>query len=507
MKPLTFETTLDPELPRLAWLAEVHFKTGITRVWHGRDVEIGDRWLVEGVWDGPFSAIGLQSARHFFGSGMIFEDGGVWLIPSRALVDRILYCRNGESLIASNSLPLILGFTGATLSESVDYRQEAMAILSGVDEYRTTFRVVHDVFECLHQLYFEPVHINATSCKRAPRHLPREFRDYADYVGALQGALDRIRSNCASPERRTHVRAYTTISTGYDSTAVSALVRDFPIEAAFTSRRSNSSILPWMSKRAAIDDGGPIASILGIETRYLDSQQVSRDELYFLAATAAEPELAFAAMATYLGEQSDVGIVFTGFHGDKVWDAHIGGLFLSRDIRRGDTSGLNLGEIRLKAGFFNVAVPFIFAEEMKSIAKLSQSEEMRPWLLNTDYDRPIPRRIVESAGVPRAYFGNRKKAIVQHYSFPKNESLRAMYRDWLSERHGSSYLELRVMEGLNRVLFLGARVIEVCVDRLGFRIRFARVQMIGSRIDLEHELHVWAVNELTRGYDRYRTDS
>ena len=33
---------------------------------------------------------------------------------------------------------------------------------------------------------------------------------------------------------------------------------------------------------------------------------------------------------------------------------------------------------------------------------------MRPWSVGGGYDRPIPRRIAEEAGVPRQHFGQRK---------------------------------------------------------------------------------------------------
>jgi hypothetical protein len=36
---------------------------------------------------------------------------------------------------------------------------------------------------------------------------------------------------------------------------------------------------------------------------------------------------------------------------------------------------------------------------------------MRPWSVGTRYDKPIPRRLVEGAGVQRGMFGNEKKAV------------------------------------------------------------------------------------------------
>ena len=36
-------------------------------------------------------------------------------------------------------------------------------------------------------------------------------------------------------------------------------------------------------------------------------------------------------------------------------------------------------------------------------------EEMYPYYMNTDYDKPIARRIVEEAGIPRDAFGGKNK--------------------------------------------------------------------------------------------------
>ena len=40
---------------------------------------------------------------------------------------------------------------------------------------------------------------------------------------------------------------------------------------------------------------------------------------------------------------------------------------------------------------------------------------MRPWILGRGYDRPIPRRLVEEAGVARDLFGGSKKAVTQPF--------------------------------------------------------------------------------------------
>ena len=44
----------------------------------------------------------------------------------------------------------------------------------------------------------------------------------------------------------------------------------------------------------------------------------------------------------------------------------------------------------------------------RAIHPINRSPEMKPWCVVGNYDRPIVRRIVEEAGVPREPFGNRK---------------------------------------------------------------------------------------------------
>ena len=49
------------------------------------------------------------------------------------------------------------------------------------------------------------------------------------------------------------------------------------------------------------------------------------------------------------------------------------------------------------------------------------SDAMRPWSIPGDYDRPIPRRILEEAGLPRTSFGIKKYAS-SHISLNKMRS-------------------------------------------------------------------------------------
>jgi hypothetical protein len=104
-------------------------------------------------------------------------------------------------------------------------------------------------------------------------------------------------------------------------------------------------------------------------------------------------------------------LLITGFHGDKLWNPWIAP---NAVFKRGDISGSSLGEFRLLRDFIHLPLPFAGAQRHGDLARIGRSAEMRSYSVGGPYDRPIPRRIAEQAGVPRAAFGQLKKAI----SFP-----------------------------------------------------------------------------------------
>ncbi|MGF9765005.1 hypothetical protein AAII07_59160 [Microvirga sp. 0TCS3.31] len=98
----------------------------------------------------------------------------------------------------------------------------------------------------------------------------------------------------------------------------------------------------------------------------------------------------------------------TGFHGDKVWNRNGKP---NSVIKRGDISGSSLGEFRIAKDFVHLPLPFVGAQHHSDLSRISKSDEMCAFSVGGDYDRPIPRRIAEEAGVPRKLFGQTKKAV------------------------------------------------------------------------------------------------
>jgi hypothetical protein len=128
-------------------------------------------------------------------------------------------------------------------------------------------------------------------------------------------------------------------------------------------------------------------------------------------------------------------VLLTGFHGDKVWERTVPP---NTVLKRDDPSGCTMADFRLRVGFVHIPVPFIGALfRHADIHAVSNSAEMRPFSVGGGYDRPICRRILEEAGVPRELVGQRKQAVATFFSWgPRflSPETRAAFEGYLRER-------------------------------------------------------------------------
>src|SRR5207245_8040574 len=82
----------------------------------------------------------------------------------------------------------------------------------------------------------------------------------------------------------------------------------------------------------------------------------------------------------------------------------------------------------------HLPVPFLGFRQIGDVSALSRSSAMAPWDVPGAYSRPICRRIVETAGVPRDAFGVRKQTASVLF-FARDDVLSsrslAAYAEWL----------------------------------------------------------------------------
>jgi len=199
-----------------------------------------------------------------------------------------------------------------------------------------------------------------------------------------------------------------TTSSGYDSLAATVLARAMGCEQALC--------VP-QDREGQQDNAIELVRQLGLEPLVVERaewRKVPFVETSFIAADACGRDIWIAGAGDALRGR----IVLTGNFGDTVWalpwDGTLNSLQHTHSNRPIGTNVMSFIEYRLAAGFQHCPVPFLGIASMEQLPALGRSDEMRPWLQDGFYDRPLPRRIIEDAGIERGSFGTRKTATAVH---------------------------------------------------------------------------------------------
>jgi hypothetical protein len=412
------------QLPSLAWVARVsQSEPGEISLWCGKRVEVGRDFVVEGVWPGPFSQADFVDSDLFYGSGFKLSAQGVTFSSSCSTVDRLWSHELDGIVTVSNSLPCLLSVAGAELLWDDDsYAGLVETIVKGMD-YHRSYPIDKGTLN-LH--YFENIVVNSEgveiSAKKQNAPCFRTFQSYSDF---LFNTAKRIGDNAKDEGREFPVEVFSTISRGYDSPVATLMAKTAGATYAYTFSGARSLI-------PREDSGTEICRIIELECKEFSIEKKAiTDEVWFWAANGSLQDMNLSIFSYPPG----VSVMFTGFNGDMVWSksAANGKNFLKRK----DSTGLGFCEYRLWKGVIHCPVPFWGISRLAEIKNISLSEEMESWEIGGEYDRPIPRRIVESCGVPRSYFGQKKSAttIDELLLLPLNNYLRVSYRKYVTNHY------------------------------------------------------------------------
>lgn len=410
-----------PEWPPLAWLARCERSGSKAVVFHGSRVETHDEWFCEAAWAGDYQDGDFDRTDIVAGSGGRLRGGELIFVSSGSTVDRLNALeREGEAWV-SNSLACLVASAEATLSPSyTQYWRTFRSVVRGIRGYRPDLPTSAGPIRLV---YFDNLVWDGRALTLRPKPgLGRDFSSFARFSGFLSESMEAMARNMASPGRRFPYRLLTTASSGYDSSTVTVLARQAGCEFV---------VCVDHDREGDDDSGEPLARVLGMKVVSIKSHAWRRNDL---------PEVAFLAADSHGGDVFFKGaepalegtVLFTGFHGDKMWDKHPKDV--SENIVRGDQSGLSLSEYRLRAGFLHCPVPFWGVRQIRDVKAISNSPELEAWDVEGDYSRPICRRIVEEAGVPRELFGTKKKATWVQFIGSREfmcESSVHDYMDWL----------------------------------------------------------------------------
>jgi hypothetical protein len=198
------------------------------------------------------------------------------------------------------------------------------------------------------------------------------------------------------------------------------------------------------------DRGSEIATNLGVRPSTIQVNSwrgMILPEIPFLSVNGFGEEVHYASAGSLLQSR----VLLTGYHGDKVWDRNT--TDTSPGIVRGDISGTALSEFRLWRQFIHCPVPFWGVRQIKDVVNISRDPALAPWDVGGDYTRPICRRIVESAGVPREAFGIKKSAASRWYILEPDyltQESQQDYMRYLAEHRGDWWHRLRIPPSRNR---------------------------------------------------------
>jgi hypothetical protein len=436
---------------------------------HGSQVETRGSWFCEAIWDHEFEDGDFDLTDLVFGSGGRLRKLKVVFVSSGTTVDRLQFLKLENKLLVSNSLPCLLAVGGIKVDHTYDrFQWFFQSIMKGIDSYEKRLPTLSGRLELT---YYRNLVWDGRQLIEIDKPTPhRDFTTFLRYRTFLRESQEKIAANMQSATRNHRYEMVAGLSSGYDSTTVAVLAHELGGKHVFSFRTARGG---------QEDHGEEVARILGLDVTLVDRgnwQQHPFSEVPFFAAAALGGDTVLSSAGHILRGR----VFLSGFHGDKVWakDAKT----LGPDIVRGDASGLAFTELRLALGCIHFPVPFVGVGQIRDINLLSNSSELSPWDVPGDYSRPICRRIVEEAGIPRDFFGMRKKAVTTHFGTGEstlNEETEAEYHRWLIEnwKHWETtpFHRLRLP---NRVL-LTLRVL------LTFRERY------------------YAINHLLRGLNHY----
>ncbi len=380
-------------LPPLAWIARV--RGSIVDVSCGDSVRTSPTAFFAGSWVGEPGLDFVADSTTPFGSGMAARAGGLLIVPPGHTLEGVYRWHGREELVISNSLVGLLTAKNLALLPGSDYVSRFIQLADGLDRSPISLPVATG--EVLFDFY-ENLRVESDlSVTTQPKRREKPFMSYQDYFGRIEAALASVIANAPGYE------PIVTISSGYDSTAMAVLAARQGCRRAVTFAHAR----PPLTSHDTYDSGARTAERLGMTIQTydrLDYQRLSGlPEAEFLASGYTGEDVFLAPV----GPSMRRSVFINGGVGAAMWRV---GRRPRNDLWRIDLSGCSMTEFRLRVDFVDVPLPVFGMAQNESLQQITELEEMRPWSVGGYYDRPIPRRIAEEAGIPRGTFATVKRA-------------------------------------------------------------------------------------------------
>jgi hypothetical protein len=459
---MQLQAIVNPSLPKLAWVAEVHRGKGIVMLVHGSEVEARQNFFIEGVWNGPFEKADFGETDCVFGTGAILSDESVRFVTSASTTDYLFYAEDGDHVAVSNSLPLLLAYIQDALDpRCLEYPVICNSLMDGIDDYR---RDIPTKRGSVWRQMYRNLNVTMEKIWESDKRMPPRFECFKDYLDYLRDNYALIAANARDTARTWPLGLWSTQSKGYDSTAINAIASRFGIDKVFTVSEAKNNFYLAHNNKGILpnDDGKDICDLLGLKCIRINRRAFAEefdDEYLYYCALHHNQDVNLKEISKHI---TQAGILLTGTLGEMWYTKDCLGkrAFLDSKLRRWDLGGHGMSELRLLIGIIHLPLPYIGGRRREDIVNITESSEMDPWRLRNEYDRPIPRRIAEESGVPRQAFGQSKMGSVVLFcrpSIPYGKGLRREFFDYLiNEKIMASYEALLwpIVRWVNSILIL-----------------------------------------------------
>ncbi len=422
-----FEYTIVPHWSALAWLAECAKDKPSIRVFHGEWLETKEQWFFEGVWAGTFAEGNFDCTDVVAGSGARIQQDNVIFVSSGSNLDRLHVLKRQDKTLISNSLCCLLAWVDGSADPSyLEYQAHFASYRYSI--FGDYSRIFPSSVGPIEITYFANLMWNGSRLTETQKPFTaRGFRTFDEYRAFLRRSMILLTQNARSRDRSRPFKLLCPISNGYDSPATAVLASEVADLETFTFERD---------REGADDSGASIAASLGLPCRIVDRdawRQSDLPEIPFIAGSASVGDMAFKSAEPLLR-----GTVLLTSPAGSPWKQNTNERYPdSRDIEVGDGALLGLSEYRLWAGFISCDVLCWGIRHIRDIVDISNSQEMKPWNVGGSYNKPIPRRILEEAGIARGRFATKKRGVS---NVPRDRSKyliassRDDFLDWLTDR-------------------------------------------------------------------------
>jgi hypothetical protein len=427
MKSLNF--SLSEGLPTLAWCAELVLGADSVQIYHGSGVEVQADGFVEGAWDGDYSAGDFDRAETMVGSGGRMRASKLIFSPPTNMFMGLASLRLPDRLLISNSV--VFALVRANDQPAVGY---PFYILDSLTNRRWGLRTQPPDMptENGNRLSWHTWHNISVapdlSLHISPRPLAPNFDHFEAYQAYLQKSVQAVFKNGNDPRRKRRYQPVAMISQGYDSPAVAAVAASAGCQRALTFENRPRG------PRQLTDNGTEIAQHLGMSIqvyRLQDYRTLAGLQDAEFCATFSQGE---GAPLTLAEDQLAGTILCEGRPGEDVWgldERYNVPDLMSPPSRTSITTSYS--EFRLRVGYLHFSMPYVGALQREHLQRISESETMKPWSIGGDYDRPIPRRLAEEAGVPRDAFGQFKMASSYRRPHERSQVSRESFHSFIQE--------------------------------------------------------------------------